>query len=936
MLRISRIAFILLVAIKLYAQDALADATVAFTINDRSPSVPTARVRWSFALASAPTATTSMTIAGQTATLGGGFVCVPRFGVTCPDTSNDRFRLDLAPAFPNGVSLLYEVRSHFTESDFCNLRATLPHPIFPKVVSINFTGPVINQHALVTYTVAGQTAGTTYFCQQARRRVSTAAAIVSTAPPGAMSLSRHPIDVILVLDRSGSMSWELPGAPIGSIPTRWTVLGTALDQFEALWEQASEADVTGDRLGVVLFDTNAIQRSFGTDGNFKRRDGTVVAGDTHAWDEVLRSAKSLPPYYGSTAIGKGLNLAFINWIADPNKIDAAIILMTDGEQNVEPEIVKITGTNDWALDDPSDAITGPVELYRKGLPIQTIGFGTPATVEAQLLGGIAEQTAGTSIVTATAMGLASAMQDVLVRALKGNTLGLLARTEEMVVAPNFWGTPLKLKLDPSVKRATFALNWTGRIGLFDLVLQPPGGGNAVTFTARKEGANWLVASVDIPANGPSGEWTAIVRGRDMSQPAPYQLSAYTVDSKLKYALHFNRGRAGTGDALRLAAEVSYNSSPLTGIPGGIRLTLDGPAEGIGNILHASTEKGEVPAGSDQISAYTAKVLALARSGVLSKISPRPKGTQLTLVDTGRDGDEFAGDGVYTTTFDDTSVPGRYRFNVVLEWDDPRTGKVRRIETIEREVHVVADPSSTLVEVLPATADGTYTVRVTPQDRFGNYMGPGYGNRVSATVKGGTVIGSITDPDQNGVYALRIGGVAPGTTATATIIVDNVDVQSGMAVVPGMYGGNVRGKYAVWLGLGSTLPQGSFSNNYDTGFAGNLGFEYALSTNIAVEGTLGVHRFSGKGTAQDINVTQLAVNGKWYLPPRQFKPFVTLGLGSYSFDPGSTKQGVNVGVGVQIGIAPHWSVEGRYTQHMINDNSPNSQYSTALVDLRYAY
>jgi len=143
------------------------------------------------------------------------------------------------------------------------------------------------------------------------------------------------------------------------------------------------------------------------------------------------------------------------------------------------------------------------------------------------------------------------------------------------------------------------------------------------------------------------------------------------------------------------------------------------------------------------------------------------------------------------------------------------------------------------------------------------------------------------------------------------------------------------KYALWLAFGSTFPHGSFSNASKSGFAGNLGLEYPLSQTTAIEGTIGPHQFKGKNGGPDIDVTQYGVNGKWYFAV-PLKPFVTAGLSGYSFDPGSNRFGVNAGVGLQVSIAPRWSVEGRYTVHAVSNNSPNSRYSTLQAGLRYAF
>lgn len=143
-------------------------------------------------------------------------------------------------------------------------------------------------------------------------------------------------------------------------------------------------------------------------------------------------------------------------------------------------------------------------------------------------------------------------------------------------------------------------------------------------------------------------------------------------------------------------------------------------------------------------------------------------------------------------------------------------------------------------------------------------------------------------------------------------------------------------YSIWLALGSTFPHGSFGNQHKSGLAANLGFEYIFTPALSVEATLGRHSFGGKNGGGDIDVTQFGANGKWYFAQPGFKPFLTAGVSGYAFDPGSTRFGVNLGAGVQVDLAPQWSLEGRYTLHQVTNNSPNSSYSTLTLGLRYAF
>ena len=145
-----------------------------------------------------------------------------------------------------------------------------------------------------------------------------------------------------------------------------------------------------------------------------------------------------------------------------------------------------------------------------------------------------------------------------------------------------------------------------------------------------------------------------------------------------------------------------------------------------------------------------------------------------------------------------------------------------------------------------------------------------------------------------------------------------------------------GKYAVWGGAGIAIPHNSFGNTNENGPAVALGFEYALTNTVSIEATLSGSRLDGKGANADINVTQLGVNGKFYLTSAPLRFFATAGIGSYDFDPGSTRFGGSVGAGLQDQFRPNWGLEGRYTLHRVTNNSPQMTFSTLLLALRYAF
>ena len=131
-----------------------------------------------------------------------------------------------------------------------------------------------------------------------------------------------------------------------------------------------------------------------------------------------------------------------------------------------------------------------------------------------------------------------------------------------------------------------------------------------------------------------------------------------------------------------------------------------------------------------------------------------------------------GKGVYSAAFDQTTIPGTYAFEALLDWDTRLTGRIHREERLEENVTVKADPVKTTVAVVQTATPSLWTVTVTPRDHFGNFLGPGYASRIHARLRSET--GSISevpvDAKQIGEYVFTARAViAP----SPIIVVDGV-------------------------------------------------------------------------------------------------------------------------------------------------------------------
>lgn len=930
-------------------------STLTLNIQARAPKVPTGKVRILLELSSAPDPAGEITVDNGTGP-SAPFLGFPAGGST---PNGDDILITRQPA-TNTLTIFYTPQSRFAApGNWCVLGA-LPEA---QTVMISYTGSAhINSYRISSYTVPKNTAADAGTCAQAFRRVKSLAPVLNVtnmSGGAAVSKGRLPLDIILVLDKSGSMSGFASG---GVGPTKWEGLKSALGIFTGLWEAAevdvlsgSGTDLAQDRIGLVYFDSVVTPASFGGSGIFITRSGPV--GPTHSWQDILDDVNTKSPG-GGTAMGPGFQTGIDAFQLNPDawKNDATVVLMTDGIQNVPP-LVTLTGSN-WQLD-PDGAGPAPLKnLFEYGLPALTVYFGVPDVATSDMLNGIAKQMAGTSSIAGTAVEMDNSFSNQLVSALKGNTLSLLTRNENTLPAGVPASAPLPFLLDGSVRRAVITLSWPAnlRAGL-DLQFIPPGSTTPVAPVVTQNGPTWTVQGVDIPASGPIGDWKVrVVRrstaGGDGPTPAiPYHLSIYSVEGKLDYQLTFPTLVAGTGDALVLAADVSYEGHPLDKLPANaITLKIDRPLVGPGTVLHDNEVSGDVLGSEispgDVTTEYDRKVAALEKAGKLNAIRPQELNDNFLLKDNGSavNGDKTADDAVYSARFGDTSRPGLYRFKVTLDWDDPRTGRIHRSEVIERVVEVNSDPAASLV-VLTGKAAGSYDVKVTPKDRFNNFYGPSNVNPIKVTLRGGGTVTSVSDPRQTGDYVIHVDGVPAGANPHITIDVGGRQIRDDdFSHIPGFNPQNPPGNFKRWglsLHAGLSIPHGDFNTFYNPG--PNFGFdlEYRITPTFSLEGIYGFHRFNGDTfgpfTLSDVTLHQLSANGKVYGGSSPIRPFFNFGGGAYVFTPGgNTHGGLNVGGGFQFDVAPNVAIDTMYNFHNVFTSGSSTQFSTVQGGVRFRF
>jgi hypothetical protein len=659
----------------------------------------------------------------------------------------------------NEVRITYKPLSNFG-ADFCAGGAAIE-----KQIPMRFVGAQdIVDFRMSSYIVAAPNAE----CSQVSKHTGDTPANVQAVGDGvapalvATFKGRNPFDVVVVLDKSGSMADLPPGSAAG--PVKADILKSAVQGFVSQWEQL-DAPVPGgkddspDRLGVVFFDSTAAAQTLpGADppANF-----FLQRGGANAWDAVINKANTLSPG-SSTSIGAGVNEGMKQWKSDP-KNDLSVVVVTDGMQNTAP-LITPTGSGFLGLTPVSGLDT---ELRKRFIPIQTIGFGTPAQVDEDLLRNMSLETSGVSYIAINSTTMFDVFGMTLVALLKGNTAAIATRDSDTITGKGPTA-PHPVLVDSSAQRVLFSLQWAPPLrNALDLEVFKPGTTIPAVPTSTKKQPQIAIQTFDSPA---TGVWNVRVkRGLDQRlDPVPYTLNVFFLEKHLDYQFSLDNIHAITGDKLGIRVLVAWDGQPLTNLPdGAIRVRIQRPTEGLGTILH--DVRREVPSGTtttptgDIQSPLDEKLASFKGQSLLDLITPKDVAT-IALTE--------EGNGVYSGSFDQTAIPGTYGFEALLDWDVRLTGRIHREERLEENLGVKADPVKTTVTIVQTKPD-LWTVTVTPRDRFGNYLGPGYGSVIHARLRG--EIGSITevpvDARQTGDYVFSVRGVM--TTPEVLVTVDGV-------------------------------------------------------------------------------------------------------------------------------------------------------------------
>jgi opacity protein-like surface antigen len=774
---------------------------------------------------------------------------------------------------------------------------------------------------------------------------------------------RPPIDVMLVLDKSGSMNNN----------NKIDKLNTAVNNFVDVWNQAGIAE-TGDKLGAVLF-------------NQEPEDWSAISPGLNTFDDTLATTINSASITagGSTSIGDGLESAATHLTSGTNT-RKVILLMSDGKQNtnrmaaVVPDDGDFDGPGGFGPDVDGDGSTTDliaVTHLRDGtdftplpginnLNIWSVSIGALGTdIDPTIFDQLADTGTGfyiNSEVPSDDLNLF--FLELLQNFLRFNTIETTRLVSDSIpitrlATGDIGSTQLKVATTSTAKTISFSLMWDkSKDANFSMQITPPAGepisaNDDSSNIQRGPGFMRFTTALPLPAPYPKGsqigDWTVQinVQGRGLGKRLPFQFYSLADDDIVKGKFNIKNRDYVTGDPIPLQARLTEFRKPLNGQDTTLKVfaKLIKPEDGIGNLL-ADNSAPVTDAPKDTSTPSQQKLDALLQKNpALLKYSSE----NIPLFDDGlaSHGDAVANDGIFNNLYKDTDKQGHYNFLFSIEGQTNASGPISRqqIETVY--VRLKPDPEETIInsEFIGDGPDRLLKVTMIPRDRFGNRFGPGYANHFLISPINGKQP-KFQDNNLDGVYEFTIPASADSTLPSLDIRY----VKPFMHVADEMYPDKIPHslteayikdglrdkKSSASLHLGVNFPHGSFNNDFDGDIGYALDYEYRWRKSSSLLLFIGQNKFDHPTI--NLDITNLSINIKhYYNPPAigSLRYFLNAGVGYYKADPGDNDPGLNIGGGAQYPIDRNYGLEGWYNYHYIS-SSPKVKFSTLQFGLYYRF
>ncbi len=587
-----------------------------------------------------------------------------------------------------------------------------------------------------------------------------------------------PIDTVMVLDRSGSMHWSIPGDNPEGYPTRQDALNAGVDRFLAdILALAPPADST---LGLTLFSSKALDvPSFAT---LRTPVNGVLA--TEVADEIGPGApahsaapgcdwSTMPENceWGSTSIGAALQDGLAKLSSGDATHSKALVLFTDGEQNTAPYVTTDGLKICAASEDPAACVAEP-EIDHD-VRIISIGIGNPSSSYHTVLQNVANESHFGTYISANAAtpedfpcagSLTDAFQCVASYTLAGNSPQMVSYANGIL-----GNTPKTLdafEVNAGVRMLLLSISFAQDLepsAIEDLaswmVIKKDGIDVTRHFRivgARDQSRHVLVKAIFTPARNthagtfqPQGNYSVTLsKPTGILENITYRAISFVDDHGLDMTWKVSEPTDPRADeAFSPSMHLAWLNMPLKDATVTVRVLR--PGDDLGDVLATTpdvdlastkTTKGELAS-----IGYRKYLLLLKDSEFVHKLSPISG--QHTL--------QYRGGGTYDTSYNPNLVSGVYQIRYDISADVAKYGKLQRVAV--QSVYVkpgAIDVAASIISKI--IRDNTMTIKLRPKTAYGKFIGPGQMRAFSVSSQGIKQV-KFTEDGQDGTYDMVLTG-----------------------------------------------------------------------------------------------------------------------------------------------------------------------------------
>lgn len=765
---------------------------------------------------------------------------------------------------------------------------------------------------------------------------------------------REPFDLVLVLDRSGSM--ECPDALTTDwdaclsnpfVNSKWEILKNSVNGLIGRFQMNPLNIIDEDRLSIVYF-----------------AGGSDIVGGTHLANlnplnsnlanvngDILSVQNTAIPFLArsGTSYGGGLREA-INRLGN---IDMdrrqTIMLFTDGEEVSSPRVNsdrEIFDSDGTILDDLNDYENSNDTIQIFTISSKSLPNGAATGVLAQIATNSTTSSGFYNIFSnSSGMPLAGQLSELAYNRFFApyGSPHLINFKTQALLNENKFTFPVNSRLGKMFIDAYFEKPYADN---YDFFISQNGKDIPLRNLKSNRGnyyASFFINFSDFRDIKSEGDWTIIAKknNKEIQKASSIRFSATADDTYIKFEARSENSRVKVGEKMPLSVKLMNGSKPIedaqvtaTVIKGGKDL---GDIIARANIPSEAVNEENIDAGGCLTQKYT-YLLKNQPELLAEHLQQRSKRLDL----------RHEGNGYYRAIFDEVDVAGVYTIiysaksasgstGVILRGDEqtvnvfvPKvtsntTNKkkdkytVSENNSLDQVIVRASGNSSTIVspyEQIDATNVRTFNTTIRPYYKYNGekrFIGPGYGYALSVE---GSAASGIQD-NCNGSYTIT--AIPNRKDVKVKLFDEEVTKFSALDFFP--IGTKVH--------VGRTFPLDGLDGTFDSDFYFEAGLEYAVSPKFKIEALYGQYNF-----AKDYKIDGSTLYAKLrVLQKAGFAAYIAPGVGYYKPQNEDMNLGYSGRIAIEQAVGYNFRIglEGSYFK-LLED----PEYSFAGVGLSLKY